>query len=114
MLSALKMANLALAFLLELAALVAFAYWGFQAGGGGLLRWVLGIGTPILAAVLWGIWEAPKSARRLRGVPYLIFKIAFFALAAVALLMADRAVWGLALAVLTAINIGLGYLWEQE
>ena len=114
MLSALKMANLALAFFLELAALVAFAYWGFTSSSDGLPSWLLGIGTPLLAAVLWGIWEAPKSARRLRGAAYLIFKIAFFALAWLALFAANQSVGALVLAVLTAINIGLGYLWHQE
>lgn len=113
MLTAFKMANLALAFFLELAALVAFAYWGFSSGDGGLPSWLLGVGALVLAAVLWGIFAAPRSSRRLRGAAYLIFKIAFFALATLALFAANQSIVAIGLAVLTAINIGLGYLWQQ-
>ena len=43
----LKSVNLALAFLLELAMLAAYAYWGFQAGTSIIMKVVLGIGDPL-------------------------------------------------------------------
>ena len=45
---------------LELAALVALGYWGFTTGGT-LTRIVLGLGAPLLAAVLWGLFVSPKA-----------------------------------------------------
>jgi hypothetical protein len=49
----LRAANLALRFALELATLVALAYWGFQAGGSTLVHVLLGLGAPLGAALAW-------------------------------------------------------------
>ncbi len=46
-----KGVNLALRFLLELCALGALDYWGFETGGGAVAKILLGIGTPLVAAV---------------------------------------------------------------
>ncbi len=54
-------ANLALRFLLELCLLAALANWGFQAGSGWLAKIGLGLGAPLLAAVIWGIFISPKA-----------------------------------------------------
>lgn len=53
--------NLALRFLLEMAALFAVGYWGW-AQHEGVWRYVLAIGLPLLAAVLWGVFRAPGDA----------------------------------------------------
>ena len=55
-----KAANLALRFLLEVSALVALGYWGFHAGDGDATHWILGIGAPLVAAVVWGLFVAPR------------------------------------------------------
>lgn len=52
-------ANLTLAFLLELCALVALGYWGVWTGDGPVTKAALGIGAPLCAAVLWGLFAAP-------------------------------------------------------
>ena len=57
-------ANEVLAFLVEIAALAALAWWGFATGGGVVARVVLGIGTPAAAAVLWGLFAAPRARFR--------------------------------------------------
>jgi hypothetical protein len=54
-------ANLALAFALELCALAALCYWGFSVGGGPVAKAALGIGAPLCAAVLWGLFAAPRA-----------------------------------------------------
>jgi hypothetical protein len=56
-----KLANLALRFLLELCALAALAYWGFKTGESAVAKIGLGIGAPLLAAVLWGTFVAPGA-----------------------------------------------------
>jgi hypothetical protein len=61
MLELIKGANLALRFLLELCALVALGYWGFKTGSGMLTRIALGIGAPLVAAIVWGPFVAPGA-----------------------------------------------------
>jgi hypothetical protein len=55
--------NLAFRFLLELAGLAAFAYWGWQTGAG-WLGWLLAIAAPLLAAVIWGVFRLPDDPGR--------------------------------------------------
>ena len=40
--------------------LAALAYWGFTVADG-IGAWVRGLGSPLLAAVVWGAWVAPKA-----------------------------------------------------
>jgi len=52
-------ANDVVAFFVEILALVLLTWAGFSAGGA--LGWVLGLGLPLLAAVLWGLFAAPRA-----------------------------------------------------
>jgi hypothetical protein len=52
---------LSLAFLAEVAALVSLGHWGFSVGGSTAVRVLLGVGAPVLAAVLWGLFAAPRA-----------------------------------------------------
>ena len=114
MMTALKAINLTLAFLLELVAVGAFAYFGFTSSASGVLNVVLGIGLAVISIVLWGVFAAPKSPRQLRGAALWGFKIAFFALAALALVAAGSTTLAFVFAVLVAINLTLAYVWKQE
>jgi hypothetical protein len=113
MIAILKSVNLALAFLLELALLAAFAYWGFQTGSDTLVKVILGIGTPLLVAVIWGIFMAPNSARHLQGGAYLTLKAILFGLGIAALIEAGRPTLGLVFAAVVVINTILLYVWQQ-
>lgn len=59
----LGLANSILGFALEVAMLSAFVFWGFKQ----VAPWnmVLGIGIPAVTVVLWGVFMAPRSERRL-------------------------------------------------
>lgn len=81
MMAAIKMANLALAFFVELGALVAFGYWGFHVNGNVLVKVGLGLGVPLVFAVFWGIFMAPNSTIHLTGMGYLLVKLIIFGLA---------------------------------
>lgn len=59
---ALAWANLAVVFAVELAGLAAFGLWGAQAVSPTLGRWVLAIVVPLVAAVVWGLFCAPRAA----------------------------------------------------
>lgn len=104
--------NLGLAFLLELAALLSFAAVGVLLSG-----WMQLVGGLIAVAVfvlLWGMFAAPRSKRRLRGMNLLLFKAAIFAVAVLILLLIGQPVWAAALAVLAAVNLTLGRLLKQH
>jgi hypothetical protein len=108
-----KYANLALAFLLELAGLAAFGYWGFVVPDGLVLKLVAGLGLPILAAVVWGLFAAHKASVRLPAPGKLAVQLGWFAAAAVALALAGRVWLGVALFLLYVVNRVLAYLWHQ-
>jgi hypothetical protein len=65
--SGLRGLTLTVRFLCELTMLAALAYWGFAVGVG-VSAWLLGLGAPLLAAIVWGVLVAPK-ARWLVSVP---------------------------------------------
>ena len=112
--NAIKAANLALAFLLELCMLAAFAYWGFQTGAGLGMQLVLGIGAPVLAAVVWGIFVAPRAPVKLPPALHLVFVVVIFGLAVVALAAVGQPTLAWALGVVFAINRVLIYVWKQQ
>ena len=62
MLELIQSVNLALRFFLELCALVAVGYWGFKTAGGTPSKIGVGIGAPLVAAVVWGVFVAPSAA----------------------------------------------------
>ena len=107
MLTAIKMSNLAVAFLLELCALAALGYWGFQVGSGTLAKVALGVGVPLLTAVVWGLFIAPQAVV---PVPYAIsqvLSILVFGLAVAGLAVTGHPTWAWVLGVAIAVNLAL-------
>jgi Protein of unknown function (DUF2568) len=90
-------------FLLELCALAALAYWGATTGPL-VVNVLLGIGAPLVAAVVWGIWAAPRSSRRLSGGARLVVESAVFAAAALALVAAGAPVLALIFVVVVVLD----------
>jgi hypothetical protein len=82
--------NAPLAFLLELAMLAAYGYWGFHVGHAFALQLALGIGVPVVIVVIWAKWLAPRATKRLK-MPWLVLvKAVLFGLAAYALYLSDQ------------------------
>jgi Protein of unknown function (DUF2568) len=102
----LRAANLALKFLLELAAFAALAYWGATTGGGAASI-LLAVAAPAVAVALWAVFAAPRSERRLGEAVRIPFEIAVFAVAVVALVAAGAPVAALLLAALVLLNAAL-------
>jgi hypothetical protein len=107
--------NLALRFLLEIAALVAIGYWGFDQHSG-IWRFVIGIGGPVIAAALWGIFAVPGDPSRsgeapvpIPGVLRLILELSLFAFAAWALYNAGSTLLAAILAGTTIVHYVLSY-----
>ena len=72
-------------FLLELCMLGALGYWGFKTGDSAAMKWVLGLGAPLLAAVVWGLFIAPKATFEVPKAVWLGLQVVLFGAAAVAL-----------------------------
>lgn len=109
----LKGLNMALAFALELAMLAALAVWGYGASDAGWVKWALALGAPALVAGLWGLWLAPKAARRLPLLPGVGLSLGLFLLSAAALYAAHQPAWAIVLAAAAGVNRALVLAWRQ-
>ena len=98
---------LALAFLLELAMLVAAGWWGFTLDAGWPVRLLAGLGAPLLIAVVWGTFCSPKAAVPLPAPAKLAVQAACFLTAGLLLALAGRPVPGALLVVLWAVDTAL-------
>jgi len=102
MIAALSWTNLLAVFCVELAGLAAFGLWGprrchrHPAAGGWRSR------SPLAAAILWGLFCAPRASIPLPGPAVAAIKLALLAAAALALTAAERPRWA---AALTAVAI---------
>ena len=99
-----KALNLTVRFACELAALAAFAWWGWPVVG-----WLVALAV----AVMWGLAVAPKATHRLPDPPRLLVELVIFASATVAFYstagVAVAAVFG-ALAIVSAVLVRL---WSE-
>ncbi len=109
--------NLALRFLLELAAMFAVGYWGWVAHQG-VLRYVLTVGLLLAFAFLWGVFsvpgDRPSAPVPVSGFVRLLLEIVLFGGAVLALYAAGRPGWAVVLLILLMIHYGLSYdrvLW---
>jgi hypothetical protein len=109
--------NEVLRFLLELAALAAFAFWGWVTFDG-LVGLLAAIGAPLLAAAAWGIFRVPgdpgPAPVAVPGSVRLALEIVFFTLAAVLLFVAGAEVAAAIFAALVMFHYTVGYrriLW---
>jgi len=109
----LKNINLALMFVLELCMLAALGYWGFTLDQGLAVRVGVGLGAPLLAAVVWGMLLAPKASHPLPEPWHLLLELLIFGLAIAALYAAAQPGLALAFGVVYAINVVLRYAWGR-
>jgi hypothetical protein len=92
----------AVAFLLELCALAALAYWGST------YNVVAAIVTPLALAVIWGIVASPRAPIALPPWPKFALRVGLLLGSAVALAVAGRP--GLALGLAAAVVLDNGVL----
>ena len=110
MLAVIKDVNLAASFLLELCALAALGYWGFHAGRG-LAAIALGLGAPLLMAVAWGLFVAPRATVTLPAPVAFVLGLTILVLAAVSLAGAGRPLLAGIMAAAVLLNAGLSLTW---
>ena len=109
-----KSLNLAVRFLLELAALAALAYWGWQTGTVIATQILLAVITPILAALLWGRFIAPKAPRRLEDPVRAVIEVAFFGGATAALATAGAITIAAVFGIGAALSLILMFAFGQR
>lgn len=104
--------NLALRFVLELAALAALAVWGWSQHDG-LLRVLLAVGLPLLGGTVWAVFRVPGDGGEpivaVSGVVRLLIELALFAAAVVLLYSAGQSSLAIVFAVVTVIHYALSY-----
>lgn len=107
--------NLILKFLLELCALAAFAYAAGHVGHGPAVAIAAAVAAPLIAAVAWGRYAAPRARHRLAMPWRAVFELAVFVLAAVALAAVHQAGLAIAFIVVVALNaLALTLLGQWE
>ena len=104
-----KVANDVARFLVELATLAAVAYWGFHEHSSWVLKLVLGVGSPLVIAAIWGIWMAPQSRRRAPESLRVLIELAIFGGATAALIASDATVLAIVFAVVAVVNAALDH-----
>ena len=112
--------NLAVRFLLELSALVAFGAWGWKQGDG-VIRYVLALGIPIAMAVMWGVFAVPDDPSRSGSAPVvtpgfirLVLELAFFAVATWCLREMELTRLSIVFGILVVVHYAVSYdriLW---
>ncbi len=113
MLELIKGANVALRFLLELCALGALGYWGFKTGNATVTKIALGVGAPLVAAIVWGTFVSPQAPVQLPGLLVLVLQALVFGSAAAGLVATGHQTLALVFGVIVVINAILMYVWGQ-
>jgi hypothetical protein len=108
----LQRANLGVRFLLELSAISAVAYWGFETGTG-LSEWLLAVGAAGLVIVVWALFISPKATIELTPPVRLVLEFVVFGAAALALAAAGQRTLAVVFAVIAAISGTLNYVWSS-
>ena len=113
MVEVIKGANLLLRFLLELCALGALGYWGFKTGNATITKIALGVGAPLVAAFVWGVFVSPRAPVELPGLVVLLLQVLVFGSAAAALVATGHRTLAVVFGVIVVINAVLMYVWGQ-
>jgi hypothetical protein len=103
----LRGANLGLRFLLELAALAAVAWWGWEAGSSTATSLALAIALPTVVAIVWGAFIAPKARFDVSRPVWYGLQVVIFGGASLALASAWSPAAGIVFALVVAANLAV-------
>jgi len=109
-----RAANLALRFLLELAALALLVTWGLSLDASLALRLLAGLGAAAVFAALWGAVVAPKARRRLADPAKLVVELVLFGAATAAALASSHTTLAIVFAALVVVNEALLFTFDQR
>ncbi|MEV6312829.1 YrdB family protein [Streptomyces sp. NPDC051840] len=107
-------ANEVLAFLLEVIAVGALAWWGFTVPGSTAVSVALGISAPLVAVVLWGLFAAPRARFTLPLAGVLAVKTVVLGGGAAAVYGAGHPAAAAVLAVVLVANTGCAEFFRRR
>jgi hypothetical protein len=108
----LRGANLAVRFLvLELGALAATGYWGYETQSG-FLRVLFAIGAPALVVTAWALFISPKRKYDLPKPTRLAIELVVLGAASAALWDVGHPGLAIAFAAVAVVSGTLNYIWE--
>jgi uncharacterized membrane protein len=96
--------NAVLALVLELVALAVLAWGGYRLAGGGVVGVVLAVVLPVVAALLWGRFAAPRARRTSPG-RRLAVQLLVLGGAAALLGWQGSVTWGVLLGAVVALSL---------
>jgi hypothetical protein len=107
--------NLTVRFFLELTALIAMGFWGWNQGEGAL-RFLLAFGIPVIAVVMWGVFAVPNDPSRSGNAPIatpgilrLALELIFFSFASWTLYSAGTTTASWIFVIVTLVHYILSY-----
>lgn len=106
--------NEILRFLLELFALFSLGYWGYLAWPFPWPGVLFMIGAPLFAAVVWGLFRAPKALVPVDAVGRGIVEIAVMGSAVIAWTMLGQPVVGIVFGVIALVSGSINMRRENE
>ncbi|MEU2338440.1 YrdB family protein [Streptomyces sp. NPDC013172] len=106
--------NELLAFLVELVALACLSWWGFAVSHDEALRILLGVGTPLLAMVLWSLFAAPRARLRPSLPLVLVVKAVVLGGGAAALYGVGHPGAAIAMAVVVVTNTAVAEIFRRR
>ncbi|OME89732.1 MULTISPECIES: YrdB family protein [Paenibacillus] len=109
-----KVLNLAIRFILELILLFSIGYWGFHYGSGLMAQVALGIGLPLLAAVIWGMTISPKARIKLPHAVVLLIEFLIFATAVACQVSSGFITFAIVFAFVALVNRLIVIKWRMQ
>lgn len=107
--------NLTVRFLLEMSGLVTLGVWGWSRGDG-VLKYVLALAAPLIAAAIWGIFAVPDDPSRSANAPVsvpglvrLVLELVFFASVVWAFFAMRQSVLGWLFGVIVVVHYLVSY-----
>lgn len=105
--------NQTLRFILEILALAALGYWGWNTGTG-ITQYVLAIGAPLVAAAIWALFRVEEEAPehpvvKVTGGVRITTEVTLFTVAVVLLYITGQKDFAFILALLMLVHYVLDY-----
>ncbi|WAL62977.1 YrdB family protein [Amycolatopsis cynarae] len=100
-------AGMVLSLLLELSVYAATGYWGFTLRKPWPVRWLAGLGVPLLLAIAWGLFAAPRASLPLHGFPRGALDVLWFGTGCAALAGRRRRALAAAFAIVYLVDLAL-------
>jgi hypothetical protein len=108
-----KIANLGVLFLIELAALAAVGAYGFTRDVATPFAWLYGLLGLALMITTWALFGSQKARWKVRGAIRVAFETVWFGAGVAALALSGAYVWAAVLAAVCVISKTLAFVWDQ-